>query len=173
MDVSDYSAASAAGAVFGSLTFLARAVTGIIALIGRDKDSTVFGKFERVSPEPIRITEDEYQALVESQVRLTVTLVNIYQATVKWVVAYQACCCCCCTPCLSKEEREMAREHRDLVRLRELSDDPEDRVAHRKLIEHLHKKWEDQARGEPARGEPARGERSGRWNPNQRYPDRP
>ncbi|KAL2069258.1 hypothetical protein VTL71DRAFT_15596 [Oculimacula yallundae] len=65
MPISNYHAAASAGAVFGTLTFLARVITGIIAFIYRPtsgRESTIFGKYELIYPEPIIFTEEEWEA---------------------------------------------------------------------------------------------------------------
>ncbi|CZT12430.1 hypothetical protein WAI453_001787 [Rhynchosporium graminicola] len=63
--ISNYHAAASAGALFGTLTFLARLITGIVAFRYRPasgRASTIFGKYEMIYPEPIIMTEEEWEA---------------------------------------------------------------------------------------------------------------
>lgn len=65
MPISNYHAACSAGAVFGTLTFLARAITGIIVFINRPlsgKARTIFGVYEWIQPDPLILTEEEWNA---------------------------------------------------------------------------------------------------------------
>ncbi|KAH6645153.1 hypothetical protein BKA67DRAFT_542130 [Truncatella angustata] len=67
MPISNYRAACSAGAVFGTLAWLARAMTGIVAMVNitteDGKVSNVFGVYELVTPDPVLVTEDEYEAM--------------------------------------------------------------------------------------------------------------
>lgn len=68
MIISNYSGASSAGAVFGTLSFLSRAITGCINLIhkkGPGRVTNVFGVYELVQPEPVAISEQEYLAFMQ------------------------------------------------------------------------------------------------------------
>ena len=79
MYVSSYSGACSAGAVYGVLSFLARAINGCIICIHRNTSKgpiTVFGSFEYIQPEPITISEKQYQEMLRAQQHALVHLIG-------------------------------------------------------------------------------------------------
>ncbi|GKT46641.1 uncharacterized protein ColSpa_06822 [Colletotrichum spaethianum] len=81
MPISNYHAACSAGAVYGTLTFLARAMTGCVALVRHQtndgKVSDIFGVWEVVLPDRIVVSEEEYQRM---QRGLGATLTQLFRA---------------------------------------------------------------------------------------------
>lgn len=113
--ISNYHAACAAGAVYGTLNFLSRAITGCIALVripsADGSVSDIFGVWKMVQPEPIVMTPDECQAARRG---ITAVLGTFFamgpRALSKVMGCFSACCCCfACFP----EGREMMKEMRE------------------------------------------------------------
>ena len=70
--ISNYHAACSAGAVFGTITFLARLITACITLLHKESSTgiiTVFGTYELVQPEPITLSEEEYRQMAAGRQR--------------------------------------------------------------------------------------------------------
>ncbi|KAK2009830.1 hypothetical protein LZ32DRAFT_608127 [Colletotrichum eremochloae] len=79
MPISNYHAACSAGAVYGTLTFLSRTMTGCVALCRLratdGKVSDIFGVWEVVLPDKIVVTEEEY---LRMQRGLAATLTHFF-----------------------------------------------------------------------------------------------
>lgn len=115
MPTSNYSAACSAGAAFGLLSFLSRTVTGIIATIqistSTGEISNIFGVFKHVWPEPVTVTDDEYEQIERRYQNLWA---RSWEAMLPWMDCVVTCfnCCCYCNPWIS---REYGRELREMV----------------------------------------------------------
>lgn len=111
MPISNYHAACSAGAVFGTLTFLARAMTGCVAMVELVQHdgtvSNVFGVWEAVLPDTIIVTEEEY-------VRLQRGLAGVFGGffggflsswpkMMRRYIKFLSCCCCCFACCGFKD----------------------------------------------------------------------
>ncbi len=98
MPISNYRAACSAGAVFGTLTFLARAITGIIAciqVIRPDHITTVFGRYELIIPEPIILSEEEYQNMEKAKQRIMVKMIKRMERGSRFLLRLAARLLCC------------------------------------------------------------------------------
>lgn len=83
---SSHSGASSAGAVFGTLSFLARAITGCRACIQETEPGkiiNVFGAYDLVQPETFLMLEYESQALMQVQLRLIRSIFEPVEASRK------------------------------------------------------------------------------------------
>lgn len=126
MPISNYHAACSAGAVFGTLTWISRAMTGIVAMVqvtlADGRRSNVFGVYELVDPDPIVVTEEEYLAMHRGVATL---LTGFFGSWPKMSQRCFSCLSCCCGPCfacfglkeeiedLRQELEDMERENRD------------------------------------------------------------
>lgn len=103
--ISNFPAACSAGAVFGTLTFLSRAMTGCIAMIhfttAKGSTSTIFGVWEFIVPEPVIMSREDYQKLEQG---VTGAVTNVFTMGPKMamkpfkLVARLVSCCCPCWP---------------------------------------------------------------------------
>ncbi|KZL70674.1 hypothetical protein CT0861_05923 [Colletotrichum tofieldiae] len=109
MPISNYRAACSAGAVYGTLTFLSRAMTGCVALVRHQtndgKVSDIFGVWEVVLPDKIIVTEEEY---LRMQRGLGATLTQLFSTVPRTLTSMLSCCCCCCLCCT--RGRKVVRE---------------------------------------------------------------
>ncbi|KAK1986818.1 hypothetical protein LZ30DRAFT_746218 [Colletotrichum cereale] len=112
MPISNYHAACSAGAVYGTLAFLSRAMTGCVALLRLQttdgKVSDIFGVWEVVLPDKIVVTEEEYMRM---QRGLVATLTQFFGIGPRMMRSLFNCCCCCCF--VSSRGRKMAKETRE------------------------------------------------------------
>jgi hypothetical protein len=86
--ISNYPAACSAGAVFGTLTFLSRAITGSIVCIryaDNGKVKTVFGTYELIEPEPLILSEQEYQHTKAAGERAVTKFMGNGQRSIKFM----------------------------------------------------------------------------------------
>jgi len=130
MEISKYSAACSAGAVFGTLTFLSRAVTGIItygsSLAGKNSD--LFGVYEVTLSDPIPVTEDEIMTIQTSIFRMLKLSMTATMRMHKGASRLSRLglggisCCLCCLPCIDKDRRD---DWRDRIRDRRESAEDE------------------------------------------------
>ncbi|KAK1599103.1 uncharacterized protein LY79DRAFT_536974 [Colletotrichum navitas] len=111
--ISNYHAACSAGAVYGTLTFLSRAMTGCVALFRfhttDGKVSDIFGVWEAVLPDKIIVTEEEY---LQMQRGLASTLERCFRAGPRMLSSLFNCCCCCCC-FFNNRGRKMVKEMRE------------------------------------------------------------
>ena len=116
MPISNKSAACSAGAAFGAITFISRAITGCIAMIritSATKVSDIFGVYEVIVPEPMYVTQDEYAKMQEGIHKLfrtlfVGTLAKLPAAAVR-MARFVACCLPCCCPCWRRKIRRSMR----------------------------------------------------------------
>ncbi|KAK6083013.1 hypothetical protein SCUP515_02247 [Seiridium cupressi] len=117
MPISNYQAACSAGAVFGTLTWLSRAMTGVVAMIQIPEDgkvSNVFGVYEVVTPDPIIVTEEEYMAMQRGLASLVTGFFSAWPQLMRRFIKFVSCCCCCCVACFGmKESLKEMQEHMD------------------------------------------------------------
>ncbi|EFQ24969.1 uncharacterized protein GLRG_00113 [Colletotrichum graminicola M1.001] len=95
MPISNYHTACSAGAVYGTLTFLSRAMTGCVALFRLHttdgKVSDIFGVWEAVLPDEIIVTEEGY---LQMQRGLASTLTQCFRTGPLMLSSLFNCCCC-------------------------------------------------------------------------------
>ena len=126
MPISNFHAACSAGAVFGTLTWIARAMTGIVAMIQVTRDdgrhSNVFGVYELVQPDPIVVTEEEYLAMQRGIMTVLMSFFGSWPKMMRRYLSCLTCCCGCCFACcgmkgeleeMRQEMEEMERENRE------------------------------------------------------------
>lgn len=105
--ISNYHAACSAGATFGAIAWLARAMTGCITLVQLQtydgRTSNVFGVWEWVTPDPIVVTVEEYEAMQRGLAGALGTIFTMMPAVARGGLRFMTCCCGCC----------MGREMRD------------------------------------------------------------
>ncbi|KAL0932872.1 uncharacterized protein CTRU02_211835 [Colletotrichum truncatum] len=95
MPVSNYKAACSAGAVYGTLTFVSRAITGCVAMIQNKSEgivSDIFGVWEVVLPDKIVVTEEEYRQMQDGLAKL---LTQFFSSGTRGLGSMLTCCCCC------------------------------------------------------------------------------
>lgn len=122
MPISNYSAACSAGAVYAIITFLSRTMTACVTCVQTSRNGVtrnVFGRYEWYQPEPVVITEEEYQHINQMAGRAVERAFNRVSRLAKGsegirrlslkVLAKLTCCICCV-------EREVRREARDKLR---------------------------------------------------------
>ncbi|KAK4160246.1 hypothetical protein QBC43DRAFT_245785 [Cladorrhinum sp. PSN259] len=113
MPISNYSAACSAGAVFGTITFISRAVTGCIAMIrftSPNRVSDIFGVYEVVVPEPVYMTQEEYAKMQEGVSKF---FTGFFAEAPKLLIKqlkFMACCLPCCCPCWGRKTRKEMKE---------------------------------------------------------------
>jgi hypothetical protein len=113
--ISNYRAACSAGAVFGTLAFLARAITGIIVLIQLtrpDHITTIFGRFELVTPEPIILSEEEYQTMEKTKRRMMAKFLKRLEYGTQFFPRLAARLLCC-VPMNRERKMELQSELRN------------------------------------------------------------
>ncbi|PQE33838.1 hypothetical protein CJF32_00010829 [Rutstroemia sp. NJR-2017a WRK4] len=113
--ISNYRAACSAGAVFGTLTFLARAITGIIVsiqLTRSDHITTIFGRFELITPEPIILSEEEYQTMERTKRRMMAKFLKRLEYGTQFFPRLAARLLCC-VPMNREKKRELQSELRN------------------------------------------------------------
>ncbi|PQE17508.1 hypothetical protein CJF30_00009499 [Rutstroemia sp. NJR-2017a BBW] len=113
--ISNYRAACSAGAVFGSLTFLARGITGIIVslqLTRPDHITTIFGRFELITPEPIILSEEEYQTMERTKRRMMAKFLKRLEYGTQFFPRLAARLLCC-VPMNREKKRELQSELRN------------------------------------------------------------
>ncbi|KAK2064246.1 hypothetical protein LY76DRAFT_641839 [Colletotrichum caudatum] len=112
MPISNYHAACSAGAVYGTLTFLSRSMTGCVALVRLRTDdgkvSDIFGVWEAVLPDKIIVTEEEY---LRMQRGLAATLTQLFGTGPRVLHSLFNCGGCCCF--FSTRGRKAAKEMRE------------------------------------------------------------
>lgn len=114
MPISNYHAACSAGAVFGTLTWLARAMTGVVAMIQitrRDGTiSNVFGVYEQVQPDPVIVTEEEHRAMRRGIQGIFTGLSSSLPSIARRSLGCFSCCCGWCLVCCGmKDDLDTAR----------------------------------------------------------------
>ncbi|KAH8201446.1 hypothetical protein TruAng_004370 [Truncatella angustata] len=124
MPISNYRAACSAGAVFGTLAWLARAMTGIVAMVNitteDGKVSNVFGVYELVTPDPVLVTEDEYEAMQRGVAGVLSGFFSGFLSSgpkiMRRFLGCFTCCCGCCLGCcgIKKELDEMREDLRGM-----------------------------------------------------------
>lgn len=129
MPISNFPAACSAGAVFGTLTFLSRAMTGGIAMVhlttAEGAISTIFGVWEFIVPEPIVMSQEEYQKLQQG---VTSAITNVFSIGPKTamkpfkLLARLLSCCCPCWPVNLREEVEDMEHGFDMMQAEMPSD---------------------------------------------------
>ncbi|KAF9869761.1 hypothetical protein CkaCkLH20_12804 [Colletotrichum karsti] len=102
MPISNYSAACSAGAVYGTLTFLARAITGIVAVIripvddgGHGAVEDIFGRWEVMIPNRIVVTNEEYARMRRGVGTPLGQMFKGLSRVTDWMMRGMACCCGC------------------------------------------------------------------------------
>lgn len=122
MPISNYSAACSAGAVFGTLTFLSRMITGLIACIKvstSDKVITIFGTYEYIEPDPIILSDEEYRRMNRAFSRSTSRFMNLPMRMMSGMqrvsLLFFRIFVCCAGCCLGDREewKEMERGMRE------------------------------------------------------------
>ncbi|KAK2050756.1 hypothetical protein LZ31DRAFT_4973 [Colletotrichum somersetense] len=112
MPISNYHAACSTGAVYGTLTFLSRSMTGCVALVrirtADGKVSDIFGVWEAVLPDKIIVTEEEY---LRMQRGLAATLTQFFGTGPSMLRSLFNCGGCCCF--FSTRGRKAAKEMRE------------------------------------------------------------
>lgn len=112
--------------MYGALSFLARAITGCDVFIRFKADSgavTVFGTYEWIQPEPIPMSEEEYQHMLRAQQHALTQFISRTQRlkNIGWRVAARLTWC---AVWLSRDERE---ELKVSLRSKAAKADPSDR----------------------------------------------
>jgi hypothetical protein len=118
--ISNYHAACSAGAVFGTITFLARIITACITLLHSESSTgiaTVFGTYELVQPEPITLSEKEYKQMAAGRHRAVQHLFKRMERIRRFGLRMLALLVCC----VPGVDRKKLRE-----KLRAKSDEPSD-----------------------------------------------
>ncbi|KAF7523780.1 hypothetical protein G7054_g11647 [Neopestalotiopsis clavispora] len=122
MPISNYHAACSAGAVFGTLTWLSRALTGIVAMLQSSRDdgrhSNVFGVYELMQPDPIIVTEEEYLAMQRGIMAVLMSFFGSWPKMMQRYLSCLNCCCGCCFACfgIKGELEEMRQEMQTMER---------------------------------------------------------
>lgn len=121
--VSNSHAACSAGAVYGALSFLSRAITGCIALVripsADGSVSDIFGVWKMVQPEPIVMTPDECQAARRG---ISTVLGGFFTAAPRALSKLVGCfgsVCCCCFACCPGGREAMKEMREDMVAMDE------------------------------------------------------
>ncbi|KAK1749334.1 hypothetical protein QBC47DRAFT_395951 [Echria macrotheca] len=123
MRISNYSAASSAGAAFGAITFLSRALTGCIAMVrftSATRVSDIFGVYEVVVPEPMYMTREEYAQRQQAVRKFFTGLLAMLPGVGLRLVKFAACCLPCCCPCWRREIRTSMKQGIEYMRQAEL-----------------------------------------------------
>jgi hypothetical protein len=122
--ISNYHAACSAGAVFGTITSLARLITACITLLHTESSTgmiiTVFGAYEFVQPEPIKLSEEEYRQMAAGGKRAVRHLFKRMER-IRWFGFRLLALLVCCIPGI---DRKKLRE-----KLRAKSDEPSDTLG--------------------------------------------
>lgn len=109
MPISNYHAACSAGAVYGTLTFLARTITGIMAVCRTSSGKTykdIFGVWELVQPETIQMPREEHNAMRQSLAASYTHIIGRLLGILDSMMRTMSRCFCCC---LSRQEYEEFR----------------------------------------------------------------
>ncbi|KAK1826553.1 hypothetical protein QBC39DRAFT_364127 [Podospora conica] len=114
MPISNYSAACSAGAVFGTLTFLSRAMTGCIAMINfttaTGGKSNIFGVWEFIVPEPVVMSRDEYQKLQDGVTNVVSGAFKMGPKMAMRPIKLLARLASCCCPCFNVDFRKAFKD---------------------------------------------------------------
>ncbi|KAI0175438.1 hypothetical protein BJ166DRAFT_174748 [Pestalotiopsis sp. NC0098] len=126
MPISNYHAACSAGALFGTLTWISRAMTGLVAMIQVTLDdgscSNVFGVYKPVASDPIVVTEEEYLATHRGVATFLTPFFGSWPRLERRSLSCLSCCCGPCFACFGLKEgfedmrqgmEDMEREDRD------------------------------------------------------------
>lgn len=121
--ISNYHAACSAGAVYGALSFLSRAITGCIALVRISRAdgsvSDIFGAWKMVQPEPIVVTPDECQAARRG---ISTMMGGFFTAAPRALSKVAGCfgsACCCCLVCCPGGRGAMREMREDMMAMDE------------------------------------------------------
>ncbi|KAK2735693.1 hypothetical protein CKAH01_18946 [Colletotrichum kahawae] len=109
MPISNYHAACSAGAVYGTLTFLARTITGIMAVCRTSSGKTykdIFGVWELVQPETIQMPREEHNAMRQSLAASYTHIIGRLLGILDSMMRTMSRCFCCCS---SRQEYEEFR----------------------------------------------------------------
>jgi hypothetical protein len=103
MPISNYHAACSAGAVFGTIAWLGRAMTGLVAMVQITTDggraSNVFGVWEVVNPDPVLVTAEDYETMQRGLGRFFAAWFRDAPRMARRMLKAFTCCCGCCLAC--------------------------------------------------------------------------